>query len=139
MIAYLITELDYDPAISNNDGNFPLHIACRTGHLNATKYFITEQKCDSNNRGQYGSTPLHFSTQSNLRTTCDPTMQVASNLLMLALSLLRYGIQADCYHVHIIINSLDKSIIIQTLYSQGCTVVLIHLCTTYLKESLVQP
>ena len=59
VIAYLITELDYDPAISNNDGNLPLHIACRNGHLNAIKYFITEQNCDPNSRDQYGRTPLH--------------------------------------------------------------------------------
>ena len=28
VIAYLTSELDYDPTIANNDGNLPLHIAC---------------------------------------------------------------------------------------------------------------
>ena len=31
--------------------------------MNATKYFITEQKCDPNIPGQYGSTPLHQCSQ----------------------------------------------------------------------------
>ena len=52
IIKYLITELDCDPIISNNDGNLPLHIACRSGDFHATNYFITEQNCDPNSRGQ---------------------------------------------------------------------------------------
>ena len=39
VIAYLITELDCDPAISNNDGNLPLHIACRNGRLKCYQVF----------------------------------------------------------------------------------------------------
>ena len=42
---------------NNLNGNLPAH------HLNATKYFITEQKCDPNSRGQYGRTPLHQASQ----------------------------------------------------------------------------
>ena len=40
----------------------PLHIACN-GHLNATVYFITEQKCDPNSRGFNRSTPLHHASR----------------------------------------------------------------------------
>ena len=59
VIAYLITELKYDPHTPESTGNLPLHFACLNGHLNATKYFITEQHCDPTCRGQYGRTPLH--------------------------------------------------------------------------------
>ena len=63
IIEYLVTELDCDSTISDNDGDLPLHIACSNGHLNATKYFITEQKCDSNSQGFNGNTPLHYASQ----------------------------------------------------------------------------
>ena len=38
--------------------------ACLNGHLNATKYFIIEQNCDPNSRGQNGFTPLHCASQA---------------------------------------------------------------------------
>ena len=51
--------------------------------LNATKYFITEQNCDPNSRGQNGWTPLHQASKGGhiniikyliTELDCDPTI-----------------------------------------------------------------
>ena len=61
----------------------PLYIACINGHLNATKYFISEKNCDPNSRGQNGFTPLHYASQGGhlniikyliTELGCDPSM-----------------------------------------------------------------
>ena len=62
VVAYLITELKYDPKTPNNYGNLPLHKACLTGQLHVAKYLITEQHCNPTCRGQYGHTPLHYAS-----------------------------------------------------------------------------
>ena len=105
IIQYLITELSCDPttpsnngslplhiACSNghldttpsNNGSLPLHIACSNGHLDTTKYFITEQNCDQNSRGQHGWTFLHYASEGGRHMNmiqylitelgCDPTI-----------------------------------------------------------------
>ena len=43
VIAYLTSELDYDPTIANNDGNLPLHIAC--GRLPSLFAIVGSQLC----------------------------------------------------------------------------------------------
>ena len=64
----------------DNYGDLPLHDAFKKGHLNATKYFISEQKCDPNSRNKNGFTPLHCASQNghmDIVTTelgCDPTI-----------------------------------------------------------------
>ena len=46
IIKYLITEHGCDPALPDNDGNMPIHIACLGGQLNVVKYLVTEMKCN---------------------------------------------------------------------------------------------
>ena len=63
MIDYLITELDLNATIPNNNDTLPLHFTCFYGHLDATKYFIIKKYCDPNSRGQDGKTPLHYASK----------------------------------------------------------------------------
>ena len=46
IIKYLITEHGCDPALPDNDGDMPIHIACLCGQLNVVKYLVTEMKCN---------------------------------------------------------------------------------------------
>ena len=57
IIEYLITELQCDPTVRDND-SLPLHFSCQHGHLNITKYFITEQNCDPTSFNNHRKT--HF-------------------------------------------------------------------------------
>ena len=59
IIKFLIIEQDCDPAVLDNDGNMPIHIACLCGHLNVVKYLITEMKCNPKSSGYKGRTLLH--------------------------------------------------------------------------------
>ena len=45
VIQYLISEQGCDPALPDNVGDMPIHIACLGGHLNVVKYLINEQRC----------------------------------------------------------------------------------------------
>ena len=73
------TPLYYASQNGHSIGSLPLHIACSSGHINVNlvvtqkipnkifhghinvvKYFITEQKCDPNCRGQNGHSLLHY-------------------------------------------------------------------------------
>ena len=46
-IQHLITELGCDPALPDNNGDMPIHLACRCGQLSVVKYLVTEQHCRS--------------------------------------------------------------------------------------------
>ena len=64
IIKYLITEHGCDPALPDNDGNMPIHIACLGGQLNVVKYLVTEMKCNPKSPGYKGRTPLHQACNS---------------------------------------------------------------------------
>ena len=59
IIKYLITEHGCDPALPDNDGDMPIHIACFCGQLNVVKYLITEMKCNPKCPRKDGRSPLH--------------------------------------------------------------------------------
>ena len=84
MIIYLITELQCDPTVRNNNGSLPLHFACIAGHLNLAKFFITEQNCDPTSQDKGGRTLLHYASLGGhmniieyliTEQNCDPTSQ----------------------------------------------------------------
>ena len=62
IIQYLIN-LGCKPAIPNIDCVCPLHIACRNGHLEFVRYFISEQNCSPDCVGENGFTPLHYAVE----------------------------------------------------------------------------
>ena len=79
IIEYL---LHCDPKVQCNDKL--LYLACLFGHLNVTKYFITEQRCDPRSQGKNGWTPLHYASQGGhmniieyliTELQCDPTVR----------------------------------------------------------------
>ena len=96
VIDYLIkAEPGYDPTIRDSNGALPLQIACRNGHLNATKHFITEQNCDPSCQGQHGWTLLHYASEGGhmniiryliIEIGCDPSIvdQSGQSILHLA-------------------------------------------------------
>ena len=59
IIKYLITEHGCDPALPDNDGDMPIHIACLGGQLNVVKYLVTEMKCNPKSPG-YTMVGHHF-------------------------------------------------------------------------------
>ena len=70
----------------------PLHIACLNGHLNVTKYFITEQNCDPTSQNQDGWTPLHCASRGGhmniiqyliTEKCCDPKIPKSDGALPL--------------------------------------------------------
>ena len=90
------------------NGALPLHIACRNGHLNATKYFITEQNCDPNCLGQHGWTLLHYASQGGHMNTiqylitelgCDPTTPSKVGSLPLHTACLNGHLNATKYFI----------------------------------------
>ena len=108
VIAYLITELDYDPTTPNNIGTLPLHIACRNDHLNATKYFITEQNCDPNVKNRDGPTPLHYASAGGhlniiqyliTKRGCNPKSPNKSGALPLHFACLSGNLNATKYFI----------------------------------------
>ena len=63
IIKYLITEHGCDPALPDNDGNMPIHIACLGGQLNVVKFLITEMKCNPKCLRKDGQTPLQHACE----------------------------------------------------------------------------
>ena len=51
-IQLAITEHGCDPALPDNDGDMPIHIACLGGQLNVVKYLVTEMKCNPKSPGE---------------------------------------------------------------------------------------
>ena len=87
-------------------GSLPLHDACLNGHLDAVKYFITEQNCDPNSRGQHGFTPLHYASQGGhlniiqyliTELGCDPTIPNSNSSLPLHIACLNGHLNATKY------------------------------------------
>ena len=107
VIDYLIKTLGCDPNAKTTRQNLPLHVACRHGHLNSAKYFITEQNsCDPNVQGNNGSTPLHFASQGGhmniiqyliTELGCDPTIPDSNGSLPLHIACLNGHLNATKY------------------------------------------
>ena len=104
VIQYLITELGCDPALPDNNGDMPIHNACRGGQLCVVKYLITEEQCDPNSRGQFGRTPLYYACKIGhmdmlqyliTELGCDPAVVYSKNMSLLH-SACRYG------HTHVV-------------------------------------
>ena len=83
IIKYLITEHGCDPALPDNDGNMPIHIACLGGQLNVVRYLVTEMKCNPKSPRKNGWTPLHLACNKGhmdiikyliTEHGCDPTV-----------------------------------------------------------------
>ena len=48
----------------NTDGQSPLHIACKNGHLKNVKVLLKDQNCDLNTKDNFGNTPLHLACKN---------------------------------------------------------------------------
>ena len=68
VVKYLIREGHCNLSCKNNDGDTPLHIACRCDHLNIAQYLISEAHCDPSCKNNNGDTPLHLAC--NHRHAC---------------------------------------------------------------------
>ena len=51
-----------DPNARDNDGNTPLHLASRNGHVKVAEMLL-DLGVDSNARNNYNTIPLHFASQ----------------------------------------------------------------------------
>ena len=64
-VIQLITDQALTPSdVRDPSGHTLLHLACRHGHLDITKYLIKEQKCNPEATICNGITPLHLACKS---------------------------------------------------------------------------
>ena len=48
-----------DPESRDDDGDTPLHVACRRGHVDIVRYLVSEQGCSAVCQNKNGNTALH--------------------------------------------------------------------------------
>ncbi|XP_071111894.1 serine/threonine-protein phosphatase 6 regulatory ankyrin repeat subunit A-like [Haliotis cracherodii] len=60
-----------DVSLVDDNRNNILHVACRKGHVNMVKYFLSQKVADINSRGQYGRTPLMATAEKGHRQVFD--------------------------------------------------------------------
>ena len=48
-----------DPNAKNNDGDTPLHMACRSGRSEQVKLLVRDERCNPNEKNNNGNTALH--------------------------------------------------------------------------------
>ena len=108
------------------------------GHLNAAKYFITEQNCDPNIQGKNGSTPLHYASQGGhmniiqyliTELGCDPTTQDCDGSLPL---------HNACLNGHLIMLQ-NISLLNKTVIQKSRSKWIIHLYIMLLKVVTCNP
>ena len=58
IVKYLAGFLNCNLDIVNDDGDTPLHAACKHGHLDIVRYLLTK-KCELNHQNKAGNTPLY--------------------------------------------------------------------------------
>ena len=54
IIQFLITDQQCDPALPDDDDDKPINYSCLGGHLDVTKYLITEKHCNPKGKGKFG-------------------------------------------------------------------------------------
>ena len=80
VVKFLILKVNCDPKSRNSANATPLHVAIHNGHLNVTRFFISDQNCDKNTfGGRYGRTPLHI-LHVHVLTLCNGCALICGNL-----------------------------------------------------------
>ena len=59
VLKLLLEETKMDPHSKNNDGDTPLHLACRRDHFEAVKLLVREPRCNPLEKNSRGDTALH--------------------------------------------------------------------------------
>ena len=49
-----------DPNAKNNDGDTPLHAACRSGSSKQVKLLVRDERCNPHEKNSRGDTALHI-------------------------------------------------------------------------------
>ena len=55
----LLEEANSDPNAKNDDGDTPLHLACRSSTLKPVKLLVRDERCNPNETNSNGDTALH--------------------------------------------------------------------------------
>ena len=63
-----------DPNAKNNNGDTPLHMACRSGSSKQVQLLVRDERCNPHEKESRGDTALHFACRlrygSELFTIC---------------------------------------------------------------------
>ena len=63
----LLEEAKIDPNAKNNDGDTPLHTACRKGRSKQVKLLVRDERCNPNEKDSPGDTALHIACRLSNR------------------------------------------------------------------------
>ena len=55
----LLDEVKMDPNAKNNDGDTPLHMACRNERSEQVKLLVRDERCNPHEKNSRGDTGLH--------------------------------------------------------------------------------
>ena len=56
-----------DPNAKNNDGDTPLHVACRNENSKQVKLLVRDERCNPNEKDSRGDTALHVACRLKYR------------------------------------------------------------------------
>ena len=59
IVKYLVSERGCSTACQNKNGDTPLYVACREGHVDIVRYLVSEQGYSIACQNKNGDTPLH--------------------------------------------------------------------------------
>ena len=71
-----------DPNMKNDDGNTPLHLACRSSNAALVKILVRDERCNLNEKNSNGDTALHVACgqyQSGKIHDCTHTVHAHKN------------------------------------------------------------
>ena len=57
---HLLEEAKLDPNAKNNDGDTPLHLACRNENYIVVKLLVRDERCNPHEKNSEGDTVLHI-------------------------------------------------------------------------------
>ena len=70
----LLDEVKMDPNAKNNDGDTPLHAACRSGSSKHVKLLVRDERCNPHEKDSRGDTALHVACRLSYGGTYDASL-----------------------------------------------------------------